>query len=181
MDKYYNGIIEDYKICSVQKWINRDFSEYGKQLNIYAWLARMNGYEVKEIKAILIFRDYSKSKAKHSAEYPQQPVKQITFDLWDIKKAEEFISDRIEAHRYPEVCTKEERWAQPTKYAVIKNNNKRATKLCETHEEAQDYIKTLDPKHKYKIEVREGFNARCDDYCRVNKYCTFYQKLKEDK
>ena len=78
-------------------------------------------------------------------------------------------------------CTAEDRWEKPTQFAVMKNKNKRASKLCGSVEEAEQYITGLqDEKNTYNIVERPGESIRCESYCPVKEFCSQYKKMKEE-
>jgi len=104
--------------------------------------------------------------------------------MWDRAKVTEFINERVKMHKWNKdiydedlpVCTPEERWERPTKYAVQKKGRKSALRLLDSQEDAEKYIDDHGlavPTHY--IEVREGESVRCESYCNVNKFCNFYK------
>lgn len=180
------GILEDYKITSAWSLVLSGGSkeEWDKQLNCYAYLIRkVKGYEVKSANITAILRDWDKRKAAEDESYPQTPVKTIPVVLWSDEEQEKFITDRLRAHgeanRLPAesvaVCTKEERWFRPGKFAVKKAGAKRADRVFDTMTEAVKYVGSS----KLVIEERPGVNTRCESYCPVAKFCPFGAKLKE--
>jgi hypothetical protein len=70
-------------------------------------------------------------------------------------------------------CDAKERWAKPDTYAIKKNGNKRATKVCETKEEAENLLPTYGANHS--IEARAGGDIRCERYCSVAPFCHYYK------
>ena len=76
------------------------------------------------------------------------------------------------------LCTPEERWAKPPKFAVMKNQNKRATKLFDTEEEAQSFIDfhSRNSKDKFFIEKRPGTDGKCSEYCSVCEFCDYWRE-----
>ena len=76
-----------------------------------------------------------------------------------------------------EPCTEEERWATPTKWAVMKEGRKTAVKVCTTEEEAQNFIEDLEKdKDKHFIEERKGQDKKCSDYCPCAPFCSYYKE-----
>ena len=71
-DKQKKKII-DWKTASIWKYIMGDNAEWEKQFNCYAHLLRMNGYEVNEIEAVALFKDWHESGTVKK-EYPPAPV-----------------------------------------------------------------------------------------------------------
>ncbi|PIR43308.1 hypothetical protein COV24_03555 [candidate division WWE3 bacterium CG10_big_fil_rev_8_21_14_0_10_32_10] len=186
------NILSDYKVTSAWAAVNDVKPEWEQQLNMLAYLYRKQNFEVKKLQIVAIFRDWSRIRAKTSQDYPNSPIKVIPIKLWKTDKIEKFIKERMQAHTETEntpddelpKCTEKERWERPKQYAIMKNNNKRATKLCATEEEALEIIKTFLSKgdsNSYDIDVREGERIRCEHYCPVNKFCNQYQNYIKEK
>ena len=122
IDLYENGIIQDYKVTSVYTIIYhpRGKKEWIEQQNIYAWLYRKAGYDVEGLRILAILRDFSKSKAKFTKNYPKIPFQVIDLPLWDMEETEEFIKEKVAMQRkYQDMkddeipcCEKEDRWAK---------------------------------------------------------------------
>ena len=146
-----------------------------EQLNIYAWLARKNGREVTQLQIVNIIRDHSSFEAERNPSYPQSEVTVTDIDLWTFAEQEEFVRDRVEAHQLSSItlpdCTDEERWKRPDKFAVMKSGGKRAFKLYDTQEEADEF---LQEHEDYIIEHRKGEAIRCGKFCDVSKFCDQY-------
>lgn len=182
--------VTDYKTATVQKALSKDWEDYRTQLLIYAYMLRKIGFECDNGEIVALYKDHSKTKAKVQKGYPKNPVEKITFHFTepDFKKIERFILSKFEDIEKAEKtstdklkpCSPKERWEQTIKYAVMKKGRKRALKLCNSKEQAKEYIiaKRLDAKHF--IEVRPGKSNRCEEYCSVNQFCPFYKKMKED-
>lgn len=189
IDLYENETIIDYKFASVRSFMSPDkLAEWEKQLNMYAYLYREAGFRVNKLEVIAIFRDWSKRRAAHESSYPRQ-VEVIDIPLWTQKQAREFISARIQtietARRYPDdelpLCSKCERWQRSDRYAVLKQGNKKASRIFDEREEAEQYITEKTDSDKYYIELREQEAIRCADYCNVNKYCSFWHEMNATK
>jgi hypothetical protein len=182
--------IIDYKTTSTFKVLKKDFEDYRLQLLIYAWLFKQLGFEINKGEIVALLRDWQKSKAKFDKDYPQFQVQKIQFKFTekDFEFIEDFIKERfIELKKYENIvdeelpiCTDEERWREPTKYAVKKKANVKASKLHDTLEEAQKHLENLENKEEckgqYEIEVREGTDKRCLEYCSCCEFCPYYIK-----
>lgn len=64
------------------------------------------------------------------------------------------------------MCTDEERWHKPDKWAVKKPGNKRALKLHDTREAAMAHAGTT-----LEVEYRPGEDTKCLKYCSVAQFC----------
>ncbi|MCD4818018.1 MAG: DUF2188 domain-containing protein [Candidatus Cloacimonetes bacterium] len=183
VDLYENRTISDYKFTSVWTYIFKSrIKEWTEQLNIYGYLFRKVGFQVDKLKVITIFRDWSKSKYKYEKRYPKQ-IETINLKVWSDEKVESFIMNQIKlfemALRLPDdeipVCLPEERW-QKIKWAVTKKDAQRATKLFDKKSDAEDYIRKT-KRDDLIVEIRESEPIRCQDYCRCNSFCDYYQGL----
>ena len=177
----------DYKITSAWKKVFTDGNvpaEWSRQLNVYAYLRG----GIKTAKVIVIYRDWSHSKARQDADYPQEPL-----TAYDVRLAPEsdqlgYIVERVALHRQamslPDdelpICSPEDRWATETKFAIYKNENKTATRVLGSREEAERLIEvSANGKDKYRIEERAGEDKRCLQYCPVKQWCSYGKNLKE--
>ena len=180
--------IVDWKTCSAWKVVFKDFEDWRREMLIYAWMVRDMGFEINSAKAIAFIKDHNKTKAKVDKSYPQLPiwVEKFNFTEKQFEEIKEFVYNKfIELKKYENtpddelpMCTDEERWKEPTKYAVKKIKNKTATKLHDTLEEAENHLKNLEKDYPniYEIEVREGTDKRCIDYCSCCKFCKYWQE-----
>jgi hypothetical protein len=180
-----DGTVIDYKFVSV--WTTKDGikPEWAQQLNCYAELLRRAGETVTALKIVAIYRDWSKNKA-HDHSYPQAQVQTFDVALWSQSHAQEFLSYRVRLHLDAQEagignslaydCSDEERWARPTKYAVMKRGNKKAIKL---HDIQADAALHAAGSSDYYVEERPGAQVRCESYCAVARFCPQYAKLRE--
>jgi len=195
--------ISDYKLCTVWKFKRDKFDpdtpvmpeEYEQQLNMYAHLLRVNGFQVDALKIVAMYRDWSIRESERDQSYPQNVSEIHDVKLWDAEVAKWFIEDRVRAHqeaistyRYNVddlvECSDEERWAKPAKYALKTNaKNVRARKLFDSQEDAVGWAE--DPANKMKagwvVEYRPGENVRCQRYCNVAEFCSQWQNLKNEE
>jgi hypothetical protein len=185
-----NGIVHDYKTASVWKVAMRDFDDWKKQGLIYAYLLKENGFNVSECRFTALLKDFSKTKAKFDANYPQSPVFVYSFNPTekDMAYIEKFIRDKIAEIVYNESlpddeiaeCTKDERWATDDKFAVMKKGNKKASRVCDSLEQAESYVSANADKDKLEIVKREATSKKCLEYCQCAEFCNFYKSLKEE-
>lgn len=188
LDHYSDGVITDYKVTSSYTLGNEGrLREWEEQQNIYAYLMRVNGMPITKIQVCVFFRDWSRMRALQGGDYPQTPLMVIQLPLWTETKQHAFISRRVAAHICAEQldddklppCTAEDMWEDPTKYAVMKKGNKRATKLWDNYEDAD-----ADAKERgkgFSVETRYGKRARCESYCNVKDFCHQYKAWKESQ
>jgi hypothetical protein len=181
--------IEDFKFRSV--WAAKDLKpEDEKQLNIYATLARHNGFVVTQLRIISVLRDWSKLRAAREADYPQVGVVVREVPLWSPEEQEAFLGNRVRAHQQAEkladdalpMCTEEERWRKPDVWAVKKRGGKRALPgglhSSQSSAEAWAIIKQGSAaKQSVEIEYRPGVDTRCLHYCTVRDFCSYGKTL----
>ena len=184
--------IEDWKTASVWKVIYKDFQDWRTQGLIYAWLLRESGLNVRHIRFVALLKDFSKTEAIKNPDYPQSPAFIYEFDVNNSEL--EGVKDRAmykalavrDNWNTPddeiEPCTPEERWATPTKWAVMKEGRKTAVKVCTTQEEAEDFIEDLEKeKDKHFVEERKGQDKKCSDYCACCEFCSYYKSLQNSE
>jgi hypothetical protein len=212
IDKENNEIL-DWKLTSVFTWIYRNRSgsrieDYTKQLNIYRFLCEKVGINIDKLTINMMFRDFSKSKAKYEKDYPNQ-IEPINLDVWGLDTTEAFIEERVaEFEQYKDtpddelpICTPEERWQSQTTWAVRKLKNKTASKVLFSYSKAKEWLvqecneqafkKTkmnsgdaFDKEYaklfnEFTIEQRVGESVRCESYCSCKDFCSFYKSLEK--
>lgn len=176
-DVLEDGIIYDYKTTSAYSVKEGIKDEWIKQVSMYATMYRSHGFEVKAGRIVAILRDWSKSKAKQDASYPQEPIQISDVPLMSNDETLAYMSERVALHEAAEkladdnlpICTPEERWERPAKFAVMKKGRKSAIKLYDSKFEAE--VALEDGQY---IEHRPGECVRCNEYCEVNAFCAFY-------
>lgn len=174
-------VLSDYKVTSVWSVIAGLKPEHEQQANINAFLLMENGLIPEKLQIVNFLRDWSKHKANED-NYPSCQVWVQPVPLWGYTEAKRFVERRVLLHQESEsipdnelpVCTPEERWERPTKYAVMKKNRKSALRLLDTEETAKKYMEEKELDKNHYIEVRPGENVRCNSYCNVNRFCNFF-------
>lgn len=185
------GTVTDYKTATVWKVIYDEWDDYIKQLKVYLFLLRKNGFTNAHTGQIVaLLKDHSKAKAKIEMSYPAYPVyvKEWTFTDEEIESVGNELREKLQEIKHYESlpieqvppCSPEQRWNTGDKFAVILKGKKRAKRVLDTQGEAETYIQThgLAQDGAY-IEKREGEDKKCYDYCNVCNWCPYFQaKLK---
>ena len=181
VDRYIDGLIQDYKVVTLYKFMNNKVPlEYEQQLNCYAALLRHNGYSVNKLQIVGILRDWSKLEAMREREngYPQAQVLMLDVPLWTNEDALEFMRRKVfelkQASVTPPLCSEEERWAKPPVFALMKEGRERAVKLYTNQKDAENHAST-DPS--LRVQIRPSVSVRCESYCSVARFCTQRKSL----
>jgi len=171
----------DYKTTAAYGVTQGIKPEWERQINVYAYLIRhVKGLSVKSASVVAFIRDWRQSDADTREGYPPAPIHEMAVHLWAEDEQDRYVEERVRAHVNAEVqadfddlprCTDEERWAQPTKWAVHKGNNKRALKLFDVEVDAQTFAGESEDRN---IQVRPGRYVRCESWCAVAPYCSQY-------
>ncbi len=182
-------IVSDYKTTSVWSVIFGKI-EWEYQLNCYAALVRRSkGLKVKSLKVIAMMRDWKASEAEFKQDYPKAPIMEIDIPLWADHEQDAYLNGRVHLHQNAEFtrltgselpeCSDAERWAKDPSWAVMKKGNKRATKVFDKPEEAHAFA--TEQGDAFEVVFRAGESTRCNaNWCRVNEWCTQYQKSIEN-
>jgi hypothetical protein len=189
-------VISDYKATSVWTAIyGSRTKEWTEQLNIYAWLYRMAGFDVDKLEVVALYRDWSDTESmRYGDRYPERAEK-FVLELWPMEKTEAFIIERLNALTAAEgtpddklpACTDEEMWAKKDSWAVVKEGNQKATKVCYSPEDAETAKNDLEaPKPgkkkpgKYEVQFRRGGRTRCERFCDACMYCSQFMRFKAE-
>ena len=172
------GQIFDHKTTAAYGVTQGIKPEWERQINVYAYLIRqVKGLTVKSASAVAWIRDWRQSDADTREGYPPAPVHEIPVHLWADDEQNRYVEERVRAHKNAEVqadfndlplCTDEERWAQPTKWAVHKGQNKRALKLFDVEADAKVFAGEAEDRN---IQVSPGRDVRCESWCAVAPFC----------
>lgn len=178
--------IRDIKTTSVWAYIYGGKDEdYRTQLSIYRWLLS----ETKQINPVayidFFFTDWQSAKARSEDNYPQQRILAgYKIDLLPIDVTEAMIIEKLVLLKQHQEtsddklppCTKEELWAEDDTYAVYKIGGKRATRVCDTKDQAEQYQQANNIKGH--IQHRPGKVKRCR-YCSARLFCNQAKQLEE--
>jgi hypothetical protein len=171
----------DFKDTSVWHLVYSDMlpKEYVSQLNMYRF---MEERPVDKLTVIPFLRDWSKHKA-HNMDYPAAKCLSLDVPIWPREKTRAFLETRalmlevalsMDPTKLPE-CWPEDRWEQPTKYAVKKKGRKSALRVLDSVEAAEAYIAGVKKPVGLSVETRPGARTRCEGYCRASRWCQGYQ------
>jgi hypothetical protein len=189
----YDGFLKkitDWKVTGVYGIIYADEPlkpEWEQQINMYAYLFRLLGFEVSVGEVVAVLRDWAQSKASAGGNYPQVPILSIPVPIWPEEQQKLFLTRKvanvIEHEKTPDAglpeCTVAERWGKLPKYAVMKKGGKRAVRVLDSMGDAKQYIKENPPKPgtEYHTEERDGdLFFKCHKYCNAKAFCHQYQR-----
>ncbi|HRF71083.1 MAG TPA: hypothetical protein PKV66_06610, partial [Candidatus Pelethenecus sp.] len=177
------------KTASVNKVLYSDWADYIKQLKLYAVMLNHMGYPCMKGKLIIFLKDWSPaSHLRDPKSYPACPFYQIGWEFTydELAQEERWIEDYFQkltdienlADDELEICNDVVRkFGKKPTFAVMKNENKRAIKVCEAYDEACEYIRynKLDQsKDKYWIQERKAEDMRCMLYCDSAPFCNHF-------
>jgi hypothetical protein len=184
--------IMDYKVTSVWSVIY-DKPEWHNQLNAYAWLVEhAKAVKINKLTIVAVLRDWKNREAEtRQGDYPESPIVLVDIPLWDKNIREQYMAERISLHQKAEfdhltgeelpLCTDQERWLKPKKFAVKKPKNKRADRVFDTQQEAEDYIANPLSSSNLVIEERVSEPIRCNKYCDASPWCTQQKEWLENE
>ena len=187
---YYDPFTEtitDYKLTNVFSVKEGCKDDWINQLNCYAHLVRANGFPIKKLQICAIIKDWSRSMANSNPDYPSEPVLVIDVPVWRDEEAEAYISSKLKSYicgirqNIYQCCSEEDTWQKPDSYKVFKGSNTRATKSFATREEALMWIDSSKDADKYRIVCLQGRRTRCENFCRVSKWCPQYLQYIKDQ
>ena len=174
IDNRHDDVIRDYKVTSTYKVIKNEFEDWENQLNVYAWLCRNNGIEINKLQIVVFLRDWRESEVVKNADYPRTPCVILDIPLWDELTQEDYVHDRLIAHKEKRPCTEKEMWAEPDKWAVMKTGGKRALRVYDTIEEAEEHV---GDKKDLFIQFRAGQRRHCERYCPARDICPVWKEF----
>ncbi|MBK22687.1 MAG: hypothetical protein CME70_01670, partial [Halobacteriovorax sp.] len=143
------NVIQDYKRVSVWEYIFGMKEDRIRQLNLYKLLAEANGFSVRGLEIVYLFRDWSEAMSKRTKDYPPEKAAVVKVPMWDKEQTLAYLSERVALHReareQPDqelyLCSKEERWQGDTTYAVKTHANAaRARKVFDSYNEAAQWL-----------------------------------------
>lgn len=173
-------VLQDWKITSRWVAVEGPKPEWIAQQNVNRYILFKNGFDADKCQNVLIYRDWSKIQAGKGGDYPARQVEIVDIPLWPKHQVLEYLGERISLHRAAlnaesngrnggaAICNPRERWARPTRYAVMRKGYKKAIKLYDTEDEAKG---AANQSPGLFVEERAGVDQRCMYYCDVARWC----------
>lgn len=179
------GLIQDYKTTSISAVMYELKQDWVSQLNCYKYMFELEtGHPITKLEIVAIFKDWSKRQArreKTDSKYPKKGWAIVDIPVWTNEETLSFIKQRIELHKQANkklpLCSQEERWARPDKWAVMIKGRKTSVKNHDSEVFAIQHASDVGGK----VEHRPAENPRCEDYCSVSSFCSQYKLLQERK
>ena len=176
------GTVTDYKTATVWKVVFDERDDYRTQLLCYCFILRKMGFDARRGQIVALLKDHSKSKARREPDYPRHPVyvKEFDFTDDDFEWCGDFLAERLgelgRCELLPDdelpLCSESERWAKPTKYAVMLKGRKRAVKLYDDRNAADIHAIEIGGY----VEERPGTDGKCPEYCAAAPFCSYYRE-----
>ena len=176
-----------------------EFAEWERQLNAYAALLRRHGFKVSRIQVCAVYRDWRQGESLSNPDYPPR-AETIPLPVWLPEAAEAWMAERVEAIKAHEAapasdlppCSDDEMWARPDTWAVMKDGNKRASRVLDSEEAAEDWaaenmkagldvVKRPGKRVRFDVVKRPGKRVRCEDYCPVRGFCAQWRAYQEQQ
>ena len=191
--------LHDFKVTSVyvlKSAVNTGKAkiEWERQLNIYAYLLGLVGIKVTEIKLEILGRDWRRSESLREHNYPPSQFHALPVRIWDKEEVKTYLEERIELYKACEdlpddelpLCSQEERWADPNRWAVCKKTAKvgvsgykkalpKAASFA-SRTEALTFLSARTDYQDLEVEFRRGQSRRCEDYCSVSSFCSQFRE-----
>jgi len=185
-DYFKDGMLKDYKRTSVWSYVFGSVQKkWEEQLNIYASLLRRSGQKVNTCGIEVFLKDWNKNEALRNRDYPKTSQFFVRMPLWSFEEQYNFIKGRLHimestSKAFDEnlpYCTTEDMWASADKYAVMREGGKRALRLFNTPEEAEEFA---EGEKKVFVEVRHGERVRCKGWCNVAPFCNQWKEYQDE-
>lgn len=207
-----DGTLDDYKYTTSYKFKKNfdgswpEVEDWEAQLNIERYILSNGGFYLKDgkeapikmqincMRIIGFIKDFSLTDADRDPLYPQHPVIVREIPAWPDQRVEEYIIERCQGHNAAagaawfevQPCSQKEMWAQAPKWALMKKGNKKALKLFDSKDDAED--RCVGDANLF-VQDRPAKRNRClihkngHAYCPVAFFCQYnddYQKVYEN-
>jgi hypothetical protein len=174
-------VLQDWKIVSAWEGLNGPKPERAMQLNLLAYLLRTNGEPVDEVEIVYIFRDWSKRDSMNNDSYPKQQVMVYSMELMEYEAQLDMMRKLVSEHQQAQgtvlpLCSAEDRWEKPEKWAVMKDGRKSALRLLDSEADAVRWAEE-NAKGKYDLVRRPGESTRCLMYCYAAPFCDQWAEI----
>ena len=180
-DPYYVDVW-DYKFVNTYAVIFDTKDKWTEQQNIYKNLLERNGYKVRRLNILAIFKNWSE-REKHKKNYPPHDVMPYMLEEWDREKTEKLIYERLQkledAKTNLPLCTPEEQWRRGETWAVVSEQGGRALSggVCSSREEAISVARSEYSNVKnVGVEHRRSIAKNCESYCKARDFCSQFKE-----
>ena len=179
--------ITDFKVTSVWSVMLGEKQEWVDQLNSYAFLVEHEYRKpITRLQIVGIMRDWKKRESRTKRDYPKSPIISIPIPIKPYEDRLALLEERVAFHEKAKrdwedagtlpMCTPDETWERPGKWAVHNKDAIRAKKLFDNVIKAEALANTV---KGYKVVRRPGEVPRCADWCRVADWCDQYDAWKK--
>ena len=178
--------IGDYKTTTVYSL--NDTAKWEQQLNIYAWLVeRKKGMKVRDLLIYAFLRDWKISMSEKMRNYPTTPGVTIKMTPWSHEDREEFVRERISAHRSCEdleddelpACSHGNRWPSGSAY-VVHHISSGENLFFRTKQVATRCASEFIDQNDVIVDKTFETYRRCKSYCDFANECNVWNEWKEE-
>lgn len=178
--------IEDYKLTKSWAFTHQEEkTEWAEQQNVYRYLYYLEtGKVIDHLRIWGLFRDWN-SAHTNKRNYPPRPIMPVDLPVWDMKKTELFVRERLELHvaaasgEIPK-CTGKERWAEAAVWKIYRPGQKSSIFKTDREDIAKEKLSEFEMKYPGAyIEEVPGINKRCREFCPVAQVCPQWKSIQQ--
>ena len=179
--------VTDWKTASCWKVRFGDYEDWRRQILLYCWILRQNGFEADNGEVVAILKDHSKRDARFKAGegYPPHPVhvERWSFSDADFEWAERYVNEWFAKVKVQESlddaqlepCSEQQRWHKDDKWAVKKKGRKTAIRVfsdeMDAYQRAENENMLAGKTDLFYVEYRRGEDTKCEGYCDAAAWC----------
>jgi hypothetical protein len=182
-----SGTLYFPRVCSTAMYTKPQLrTGWIREANTQATILEFNGFEVKRIVCVMVYKDWHSSRAIKSDSYPLKQIDTVDFELKDFDTREKFIRQRVAAHAMTEMgdiveCKPADQWKRADEYAVVRPGAKRPViKKFLNRTDAEEHLQRN--RHMMTdafVDIIPGERTRCEHYCSVREFCKQWEKERE--
>lgn len=172
---FNHGEIVDFKFLACRS-LERERTDWVRQLNIYAWALRRLGLTVNKLTIYAFLTDWRAAQARRDSKYPLIPFIEVPIDLWEPDIQNDYVAGRVRLFQMAEVgmyhpCTPEERWYTGSRWAVCKRGSSRALPGGIFDDVADADAFAGSREDEVVVTERRGVYINCESYCAARSVC----------
>ena len=185
IDRYQDdGTLIDWKNCRVYKIQAKDFTEWERQQNCYAYILEQNNIPVSKIVIWALLKDLTKSEAEWNKKVPDNQIIPVPLTRWSSQQQKGYIELRVSMNeaaklltddelykRFP--CSRHDQWSRYKNTGILKKGASKSTKNFDSPEEALEFF-INSPKFTeatHYLEDRYDKRTKCLEYCSAKPFC----------